>query len=195
MLKLIFSLLLIILIQGCTTFKIGELESQTLKVNSNNKYTPSKDLPVVVQYYKTLGMDSESETHTTKTEILRSVSDALGHHQVNFIDNYDDMPNEYIHIYVIQDIAHDKREGDYFTGRIFLAVLSGFSVGIIPTIDIDTENYVRISHIKDSNPIKSKIYVQDNRSFMSLLFLPLAPFFISDYSLSDTIHSSIREYF
>lgn len=196
MIRLALFSIAILIIQGCTTFKIGDFRNPQVDINSSKEHAlPSKELPIVVQYYMNSGMDNETDMKWSKVTVLRSIADALDNHNVKFKDTYDTLPDEYIHIYVIQDMPHDMREGDYNALRLLSAFFSAITLTVIPIVDADIENYIKISHMKNNVIQKNQIYIQDNRRFISLLFLPAAPFFTVDNSLSDTIEASISEYF
>lgn len=196
MLRLTLLSIAILIIQGCTTFKIGDFRNPTIDDSSDKEHAlPSKELPIVVQYYINAGMDNETDMKWTKIAVLRSIANALDNHNVKFKDTYDTLPDEYIHVYVIQDMPQDLREGDYNALRLFSALLSGLSLMIIPAVGEDIENYIKISHVKNDIAQRNQIYIQDNRRYYSILFLPVAPFFTLDNSLSDTIETSISEYF
>jgi hypothetical protein len=196
MLRLTLLSIAILIIQGCTTFKTGDFRIPKIDNNSDKEHLlPSKELPIIVQYYINIGMDNETDMKWTKIAVLKSIANALDNHNVKFQDTYDTLPDEYIHVHVIQDMPHDMREGDYNALRLLSVLFSAITLTVIPTVDADIENYIKISHVKNKIIKKNQVYIQDNRRYISLLFLPLAPLFTLNDSLSDTIETSISEYF
>lgn len=198
MLRLFLLSIAILAMQGCTTFKTGGFQNPSFDANSSKQYAlPSKDLPVIIQYYTNFDMDSDTDAKTrgSKAAVLESISEVINNENIKFIDDYDILPDEYIHIYVIQDLPHDPRKAYYNGFRTVSTILNIFSFMIIPAVDVDIENYVKISHMKNDTVQKSQIYTQNNRRYFSILFIPLAPFFTVENSLSESIQASLSEYF
>ena len=194
MIRVIFSILLLGLIQGCSTFHIGEFRSyhdQTLSAEKSNSRT---DLPVLVNYFTTYGDESDLDTVSAKKVILDTAKEYFSQVKVGFREDYKNLPDEYINIYVLQDFAHDAREGDFQGARGPLALISGFSLMIIPFIDADIEHIVKISHIQKGEKKSEQSYIQDSRRVGGVFFLPTSPFFKVNDSLNRTLASSLKEY-
>jgi len=188
--------LAILIIQGCTTFKTGSFES--IQINDTSTLvstTPTKELPIIVQYYSTYGMDSDSGMKQTKNVILDSISEIIDNPNIKFVDEYETLPEEYIHLYVIQDVPHDIREGNNNGIQVISTLLNILSFTIIPAIDVDIEDYIKVSHIHNNTVQSSQVFIQKHRRYFSLLLVPLSPFFNLDNSLSGTIKESIAGYF
>lgn len=191
----IFSLAILI-IQGCTTFKTGRLESIPSEDTKNMVSTiPSNKLPIVIQYYTTYGLNSDSGAKQTKSVIMDSVSEIIDNPNIKFVDEYKTLPEEYIHLYVIQDVPHDIREGNNNGIQVISTLLNILSFTIIPAIDVDIEDYIKISHIHNNTVQSSQVFIQKHRRYFSLLLVPLSPFFNLDNSLSESIKESIVGYF
>ncbi len=196
MLRFTLFSIVFLMIQGCTTFKTGGIQNPKFDANSTKHYAlPSKDLPVIIQYYKNFNMDSDAEITESEAVVLESISAAINNNNIKFIDDYATLPDEYIHIYVIQDLQDDSREAENNGIRTISTILNIISLMVIPAVDVDIEDYVKISHIKNDTVRKSQVYTQKNRRYFSILFIPFAPFFTIDNSLNESIHTSISEYF
>ena len=139
--------------------------------------------------------DTDAKTRGSKAAVLESISGAINNNNIKFMDDYDALPDEYIHIYVIQDVQDNSREADNNSTRTISTILNVISLMVIPAVDVDIDNYVKISHIKNDTVQKSQVYIQNNRRYFSILLIPLAPFFTLDNSLNESIQASISEYF
>jgi len=196
MLRLFLLSIAILVIQGCTTFKTGSFQNPSFDANSSKQYAlPSKDLPVIIQFYTNFDMDADTEITGSKAAVLESISGAINNNNIKFIDDYDTLPDEYIHIYVIQDIQDDSREADNNGARTISTILNVITLMVIPAVDVDIDDYVKISHIKNDTVQKSQVYIQKNRRYFSILLIPFAPFFTLDNSLNESIQASISKYF
>jgi hypothetical protein len=194
MIRVIFSILLLGLIQGCSTFHIGEFRTYHDQTLSAEKPTQRTDLPVLVNYFTTYGDELDLDTTSAKKVILDTTKDYFSRVKVGFREDYKHLPDEYINIYVLQDFAHDAREGDFQGARGPLALISGFTFMIIPFIDSDIEHIIKISHIQKGVKKSEHSYLQDSRRVGGVFFLPASPFFKVNDSLNRTLISSLKDY-
>ena len=196
MLKIIVIPIILLMIQGCSTFRIGDLQSYRLVASSTNEPNINlQSLPVVITHHATLGMDSDWEISATKKAIIEATKEKFNNNKVNFIENYDSLPNEYIKLMVVQDLAFDMREGDFGGARYTLAIISGISLMTIPAIDYDTENYIKIVHMKDGKEVQSHVYIQDSRRMFGAIFLFSSPFLTMNDTLQRSLSDSFQEFF
>jgi len=140
-------------------------------------------------------MDSDWEISATKKAIIEATKEKFNNNKVNFIENYDSLPNEYIKLMVVQDLAFDMREGDFGGARYTLAIISGISLMTIPAIDYDTENYIKIVHMKDGKEVQSHVYIQDSRRMFGAIFLFSSPFLTMNDTLQRSLSDSFQEFF
>lgn len=195
MIRFLLTATLFLLIQGCTTFRVGELQTTPLIHNNDaiEKTAYLRHLPVVLRYHSTLGMDNEREYSATLQKLLRTAKAAFPDQQVDFIDNYPGVPQEYLNIHVIQDIP-DEREDESTALQVITSIFAGATMLIIPMNDKDIENHIKISHIKNGEKINSTLFNQESLRFVGLTMIPAAIISNSDDTLSATLSDAIQEY-
>lgn len=197
--KYIFIVLAISLIQGCTTFRIGELESTILIRDKtiNNDDEIFNNLPVVIKFLSNQGMDIKSDYSATRKKVIETARIYFPNNNVDFFENLNNIPNEYINIHVIRDIP-DERENEDGVGlsvlKLTAAILSGATAMILPMIDVDIEHHIKISYIKNGKRLHSTLYNQTSRRLIGFSMIPAAVFFNTDTALSASLSEAFEEY-
>lgn len=186
-------LLILFVLQGCTTFRIGDLESTQL-ISSNNIETTSYSLPIILKFHSTQGMGDKQGISTTKDIILKTVAKHFPNQSIAFQSNNEIFPEKYLSISILRDIPDAEREDEPTGFKLLTAVFSGVTALILPYNDIDIENHIRISHIENNQKLKSTLYNQNSRRLIGFSVIPAAIFFDSDSSLSASLSEAIQEY-
>jgi hypothetical protein len=193
MIRVIATLVFINLIQGCSTFHIGDLQVLDQKKPLLAKASSHTNTPVVVNYFTTYGDKSESDTQEARELILETTKKYFPNVKVGYPEDFKTLPERYTSIQVIQDFAYDHRD-DYPTYAKPTGLLFAFSFALFPFINSDIKHYVKISNIINNENKQNITYLQDSRRFMSLLLLFSAPFKTINNSLNSTLSSSIEEH-
>lgn len=193
--KIIFIMLTLSLMQGCATFRIGDLKSTILIKDKNliKDHDTFDNLPIVIRYHSNQGMDIESDYSATRVEIFETVERYFPNQKVDYFENYNTVPNEYINIHIIRDIP-DEREDEPTTFKYITAVFSGATFMILPMNDTDIESHVKISYIKDEKRLHSTLYNQDSRRMIGFTMIPAAFFFNTDSALKASLSEAFEEY-
>lgn len=185
----------VLFIQGCSTFRIGDLHSHSSAFSSDNEsFSYSENTPIIVKFYTNYGSDKDSRTINSKKMALETIKKGFPENQVGYSKDYSSLPSEYLEIYVIEDIAIQSREGDLLFLEFLTKLLFVFSGSLLPALDLKMEHIVKINKINEGNKVESHSYSQKSQRILSTLSLPIAPLFTINDAISATTEDSIKEY-
>lgn len=195
MFRLLLLLAVVTLASGCATFRVGDVsETQIINSTSGSPLDKVGELPIVLYYHTNYGSYSGKEEEKTKSLIIEAIKASVDSEKVAFLEEYETIPNEYIQIVVVRDFQRDFRQESNPPSfiRMVNAIISGFTLMIVPGIDYDFENYLKISHIKDEEIQNSSIYQQMSRRYYGLFLLPASANNTIDSALAETIEDVVK---
>ncbi|GGY56917.1 hypothetical protein GCM10011297_32060 [Bacterioplanes sanyensis] len=184
-------ILLLACLQGCGTFHVGDLHQYD---HGTGLFEIDRNIPVIVEFYTNYGSEDDFETQASRDTVFDTVKKHFPNQTVIDRKEVDKLPDDYLQVYVVQDFAHDGRQGDLLELRNPLILISALTFTIIPGMDFNIDHYVNISRIKEQEKLVDKTYAQSSRRYFSVWLIPFAPFYTIDDSLAGTLSSSIQEY-